>query len=223
MNPKDISKNFIAGLFFLLGIFLVVAFVLTLGKDKGLTEAKFQLKIVFKDIGGLSEGAPARLSGVNVGNVAGIDFLDEPFEGRNVLVTLNILEKYRKQFDKGVHFAIVTEGVLGEKLVEISVIEGKEKPDLSQLIIGQDPLDVSDLTQVFSEAAQSFTKTAEEMSQIDMVELSDAMLKSSNALLETSESLKLIIQELDVISHKSKRLFDRIEQKVIDGELFKVF
>src|SRR5262245_34802707 len=104
MNPKDISKNFQAGLFFVLGVCLVVAFVLTLGKDKGLTEAKFQIKVVFKDIGGLSEGAPARLSGVNVGVVANIDFLDTPIEGRNVIVTLNILERYRKQFDKGVHF-----------------------------------------------------------------------------------------------------------------------
>lgn len=223
MNPKDISKNFIAGLFFLLGVFLIIAFVLTLGKDKGLTEAKFQIKVVFKDIGGLSEGAPARLSGVNVGVVANIDFLEAPVEGRNVSVTLNILEKYRKQFDKGVHFAITTEGILGEKLMEISIIEGKEKPDLSRPVIGQDPLDVSDLTMVFSNAAQSFTKTAEEMSQIDMVELSDAMLESSKALLETSESLKLIIQELDEISHKSKRLFDRVEQKLIEGELFKVF
>ncbi|MGE0267940.1 MAG: MlaD family protein [Candidatus Omnitrophota bacterium] len=223
MNSKDLSKNFLAGLFFLLGIFLIIAFILTLGKDKGLTESKFQIKVVFREIGGLSEGAPARLSGVNVGNVAAIDFLDEPIDGRNVIVTVNIMERFRKQFKQGVHFSIVTEGVLGEKLLEISVIEGKEKPDLSRPVIGEDPLDVSDLTQVFSHAAQSFTKTAEEMSQIDMVELSEAMLQSSKALLGTSDSLNEILKELDEISHKSKRLFDRIEQKLIEGELFKVF
>lgn len=223
MTSKDLSKNFLAGLFFLLGVFLIIAFILTLGKDKGLTESKFQIKVVFKDVGGLSEGAPARLSGVNVGNVANIDFLDEPINGRNVIVTLNIMERFRKQFNKGVHFAIMTEGVLGEKLMEISIIEGKEVPDLSKPVIGQDPLNVSDLTQVFSQAAQSFTKTAEEMSQIDMVELSEVMLESSKSLLITSEGLNEIMKELDEISHKSKRLFDRIEQKLIEGELFKVF
>ncbi|MBP9854424.1 MAG: MCE family protein [Candidatus Omnitrophica bacterium] len=222
MTTNNLSKNFLAGLFFLLGIFLIVAFIFTLGKDKGLTESKFQIQVIFRDIGGLSEGAPARLSGVNVGNVARIDFLDEPIDGRNVLVVMNIQERFRKQFNQNVHFSIATEGVLGEKLMEISVIEGGS-PDLTKPFIGEDPLDVADLTQTFSQAAQSFTKTAEEMSKIDMVELSDVMMQSSRALLTTSESLDQIMKEIDEISHKSKRLFDRLEQKLIEGELFKVF
>ena len=46
---------------------------------------------------------------------------------------------------------------------------------------------------------------------------------SSRALLNTSAGINEILGELEDISVKSKRLFDRIEQMVIDGKLFKVF
>lgn len=223
MRGKEFIKSFSAGLFFIVGMVLIVGFILTLGKDKGLAKTKFQIPVLFRNIGGLSEGAPARLAGVTVGGVHSIDFVPRPIEGRRVKVTLNILEKYRSQFDNNVHFVIVTEGVLGEKLVEIKIIEEDGRLDLKKPIFGEDPLEVSDLVEVFTSAADSFTKTAEEMSQIDMIELSTVMRDSSKALLTTAEGLNAMMDELYDITRKSKRIFDRIEQKVIDGDLFKVF
>ena len=109
MDSKDFAKSFLAGLFFILGIGLIAAFIITLGKDKGLAQEKFQIQVVFKEIGGLTEGAPVRLSGVNVGTVGNIDFLDQPLQGRTVIVTVNILQRCRKQFDNGIHFKIIKE------------------------------------------------------------------------------------------------------------------
>ncbi len=223
MNLRDFTKSFMAGLFFIVGVLLIVGFVFTLGKDKGLAKAKFQIPVLFNNVGGLSEGAPARLAGVTVGGVSSIDFLQKPVEGRRVVVTISVLDKYRPQFDNSVKFAIVTEGVLGEKLMEIKILDGGDKLNLSQPIFGEDPLEVSDLVEVFTSAADSFTKTAEEISQIDMVELSTVMRDSSKALLITADGLNAMMDELYDITRKSKRIFDRIEQKVIEGDLFKVF
>lgn len=223
MDSKDYAKSFLAGIFFIIGIFLICAFIFTLGKDKGLAQEKFRVRIVFKEIGGLTEGAPVRLSGVNVGTVANIDFLENPIQNRNVIVTLNILEKFRGQFDNGIHFKIITEGVLGEKLVVIQVVHGKPRTDLSQPIIGEDPLEVGDLAEMFSASASSFTEAAEQISQSDMQGVTKSMQEASQALVDTSEGLKKVLEELYDITRKSKRIFDRIEQKVIEGELFKVF
>jgi len=223
MDKKEVTRQLLAGAFFVSGIFLVILFVFTIGSNKGFSKPKFQVEVLFRNVGGLVEGAPTRLSGVNIGNVASIDFLDEEIQGRKVIVTLNIYKKFKKQLKKGTRFTIKTEGVLGEKLVEIYSIENQQAVDLNKAIIGEDPLDVADLAATFAGAAASFTKTAEELSKVDVVEFTQVMQESSRALLITAEGLNEIMEELHEITRKSKRMFDRLEQKIIEGDLFKVF
>ena len=222
-EKKEFTKRFFAGAFFLFGICLVIVVIFAIGSNKGFARKKFQLSVLFKNVGGLMEGAPVRLSGVNIGNVANIDFLDKEFKKRRIKVVMNIFSKYRKQLNNSIRFSIKTEGILGEKLVEIYVIEGAEHIDLSKPIIGEDPFDVQDLAVVFAQAAESFTKTSLEFSKIDMVELSKVMEESSRALLITSEGINTIMGDLKEIAKKAKRLMNRIEQQAIDGNLFKVF
>lgn len=223
MDKSEVFKNALAGLFFILGIGLIGLFIFTIGKDKGLTESKVKVDVIFNNIGGLSEGAPVRLSGVTIGNVHLIDFLKNEIKGRRVKVTLNIYEKYKEQLVYGTRYAIRTEGILGEKLIEIYAVPASGNMDFSKPIIGEDPIDVQDLASVFSHAAESFTKTANELSQVDMVELSRVMQESSEALLITAEGINSILTELEEVTKKSKRLIDRVEQKIIEGDLFKVF
>ena len=223
MEKKELTKQVLAAIFFLTGIFLVVVFVFTIGSDKGFSQPKFQVRVLFNNVGGLAEGAPARLSGVNIGNVASIDFLDKEMGGKRVQVTINILNKYRKQLEQATQYTIKTEGILGEKLVEIYTLENQPTAALNKPIIGEDPVDVGDLAIKFSEAAQAFTKTAEELNKVDIVELTEVMVDSSRALLVTAEGLNAIMGEFQDITRKSKRMFDRLEQQIIEGSLFKVF
>ena len=222
MKDKDFKRNFMAGLFLIAGVYLLISFIFFLCQDKGFAQNKFRVTVLYKNIGGLVEGAPVRLSGVTVGSVATIDFLDQEVDEHRVRVVLNILSRFRKQFDQNLRFVIKTEGILGEKLIEIDVRDG-EKIDLTKPIMGEDPLDVQDLAKEFAHAAEAFTKTADEMSKIDMLELSNVMIDSSRALLETANGLNEIMSELQDITVKSRRVFDRVEQKLIEGNLFKVF
>jgi len=223
MEKKELTKELLAGLFFFLGIFLLVVFVIMLGGNKGLAQSKFQVIVLYRNVGGLMEGAPIRLAGVNVGTVDRIEFLDQEFDGRRVEATLNILSKYRRQLENNLRFTIQTEGILGEKLIEIDVLREGPRVDLKSPIIGEDPLDVEDMAEVFARAAESFTATADQLSQIDVVSLSKVMEESSQSLLITSRGINEMLDELQEIAKKSKRLLDRIEQKIIEGNLFKVF
>ncbi len=92
---------------------------------------------------------------------------------------------------------ITTEGILGEKLISIRRDENGTRVDLSQPIVGEDPLDVDDSAEVF--------------------------IKTAESLRETSKSIKELVGRMEIISHKSIRLLDRIEQKIIEGNLFKLF
>lgn len=196
-DKKDALKQILAGTFFFTGIIMIVVVILVVGLDKGLTQPRFQVEVLFRNVGGLNVGAPTRLSGVSVGYVRRIDFLEQEVGGRGVKVTLNIYNKYRKQLEKSTRFLITNEGILGQKLISIRRDEGGNRMDLSQPIIGEDPLDVDD-------SAEIFIKTAE-------------------SLQETSRSIKELVERMEIISHKSTRLLDRIEQRIIEGNLFKLF
>lgn len=220
---KAMMRNFWAGLFFVIGIVLIFFMVFTITKDTGFRQKKFPVVVLFRNIGGLSEGAPVRLSGVNIGNVDAINFLPESVQGRRVEVTIGVFEKFRKQLDGNARFVIKTEGLLGEKLVEIYYVDYGPRLDLSHPVMGEEPLDVQDLAAVFAEAAESFTKTSENFRQIDIKDLSVIMSESSRALLMTSEGINDMISEFKGVTRKSKRVLDRLEQRVIDGNLFRVF
>jgi ABC-type transporter Mla subunit MlaD len=171
----------------------------------------------------LVEGAPVQLAGVNVGTVSDISFLDKKVEGRGVKVEVSIFKRFKEQLSHNVRFSIKTEGILGEKLVEIHSDEVGGAVNLSEPVIGEDPLNVQDLAQVFSLAAESFTNTSQDFSKVDVVKLSKALEETAQSLVLTSEGLNTILTEMHYISIKSKRLLDRLEQRIIDGDLFKVF
>ena len=197
MEKKYFHRSLLAGTFFLTGILLVSIIVLTIGIEKGLTRPSFDVTVLYREVGGLSIGAPVALSGVNVGTVRSIDFLDKEVDGRGVKVVMHVYDKYRKQLEKSSRFVIKTEGILGEKSIEISRSVEGDRIDLSQPLIGEDPLDVQDLAKLFGDTAVS--------------------------LKDTSQTIDTIVVELKHISSSTKRLLNRIEQRVIDGTLFKVF
>ena len=223
MERKEFMIKFFAGIFFLVGLGLIFMVIFTIGKSRGFTQPKFRVEVLFRDVGGLIEGAPVQLAGVNVGTVSDINFLEEEFQGQRVRVRLNIFDKYKRQMAQKVRFAIKTEGILGEKLVEINVGEGGKVVDLNQPIIGEDPLNVQDVAEVFANAAESFTRTSEAFNKVDMQELSEALSETAHSLSVTSRGVNTALTEIRYIFIKSKRLLDRLEQRVIDGNLFKVF
>ena len=197
MEEHSKIKRFFAGLFFMVGLGLIGLFVFIIGLDRGLTQPKFQQIVLFNEVSGLIEGAPIRMSGVNVGVVGNIDFLNQPMEDRSLKVTLYIFKKYEMQFRRCSRIGIKTEGVLGQRFIEISDDHKYKMFDVSKPIIGEDPLDVEDMAAVLTRTATSLQKTSEDANDV--------------------------LIEWKYISHKARRLFNRVEDKIIDGNLFKLF
>ena len=190
-------KNIAAGLFFIVGLALIAVSVFFIGLERGMTKPKFQVIALFNEVGGLVEGAPIRISGVNVGVVRSVDFLDEPVEGHSLKVTLSIFKKFEFQFRKCSRLSIKTEGVLGQKLVEISEDHGRKVFDMTKPLIGEDPLDVEDMAGVITRTAVSLNKT--------------------------SENVNGVMGELKNVTGKTRRLINRLEEKLMEGDLFKIF
>ena len=161
---------------------------------------RYYLDVAFSDIGGLRVGAPVRVAGVGVGTVVDIGFIDSPALGdKRVKATLGILKKYKKQVDSSTIFSIKTEGLLGDKLIDIelpSYGDDYESPVKDGYVIGQDALDIKNLADDFSETTKYFIYLTKKMSTL--------------------------VDNLQVTLRTSKRIMDRIEEKIIDGGLINV-
>lgn len=190
-------KRIAAGIFFIACLVMIVISIFIIGIGRGLTEPKFQVIALFNQVGGLVEGAPIRISGVDVGVVGAVDFLSEPIEGRSLKVRLDIFKKYEFEFRKCSKISIETEGVLGQKLIEISEDHSLKVFDPTAPIIGEDPLDVQDMAAVITSTAVS--------------------------LQATSQGVQDVLKEWKYISIKTKKLLNRVDEKLIDNTLFKVF
>jgi phospholipid/cholesterol/gamma-HCH transport system substrate-binding protein len=196
-NNAENIKRIVAGLFFMMGLALIAISVFFIGLDRGLTQPKFQVIALFNQVGGLVEGSPIRISGVDVGIVGAVDFLRQPVEGRSLKVTMEIYKKYEFEFRKCSKVSIRTEGVLGQKLIEISEDHSLQPFDPTAPIIGEDPLDVEDMAAVITRTAVS--------------------------LQGTSQGVQEVLHDWKDVSYKTKELLNRVNQRLLEGDLFKVF
>ncbi|MFC1704435.1 MlaD family protein [Candidatus Omnitrophota bacterium] len=196
----ELTKEILAGTFFLAGIIIIVLSVLSLGSKTGIAEPKYFLDVVFSDVGGLRTGAPVRVAGVDVGTVVEIGFVDIPsFGDSRVRVTLGILKKYKEEVDRCRVFSIKTEGLLGDKLIDIQLpsLDGSHQLVVTDgYIVGQDPLDITNLADDFSETTRYFIFLTKKMTSL--------------------------VENLQLTVRTSKRVMDRIEEKLIEGGLFNV-
>ena len=197
MLKDDVKKQFWAGLFFLVGTAIVAGVIFFIGFNKGFSQPKISMSVLFDKVGGLMEGAPVRLAGVTVGLVDTIGFLDAETMGRGIEVKVGIYKKFENQVRRSTRVSIQTEGVLGSKYVEIGRRADEPSLDIDMPVLGDPMLDVYDIAEVLRDTAKGFNRTTQDISAI--------------------------MAELKYMSRKSKRLLDRIEQRVIDGTLIKIF
>lgn len=111
------------GLFVLAGAVLlaVVIFYVTGGGGLG---PKYRLRTYLPEVDGLTTGAPVRVDGLEVGNVEQILMaVPQPGEpaskDRNIEVDLRVQEKYQSYIRSDSSAGLITEGLLGNRYVDI--------------------------------------------------------------------------------------------------------
>ncbi len=110
------------------GIVLVVAMlvllfgILSVGKLFNLFAKNYQLVALVRSAAGLPHGAPVALAGERVGKVEAIDFIpmgEKPADF-NILVHLTVAKKVESQIRRDSRVRLRTQGLLGDKYIDIS-------------------------------------------------------------------------------------------------------
>lgn len=165
-------------------IFVVTIFVL--GREKNLFKPQVKLFARFASIAGLKPSAPVRLAGVDIGIVSAIELPEKAGE-KKIRVTLRINADVLERIRADSLAAIDSQGLLGDKLVNITIGSMQE----AQLRDGSE-IKTADPTD-FNEALQ----TGREV--LDNIRMISRDLKSAVATYSTpefQEDVKTIVHSM---------------------------
>ncbi|MEJ2104357.1 MAG: MlaD family protein, partial [Ignavibacteriaceae bacterium] len=109
------------GIFIFIGSTLLVIGIFMLGNKEALFKPTFTVKAYFRNIEGLRNGAPVRLSGIDVGAVQDIKVVGDSVS--LIEVKMRLLDDIRHFITVNTQSEIQTEGLVGNKFVALKVGE----------------------------------------------------------------------------------------------------
>lgn len=178
------------GVFVLIGLVAFLGMIYALGARARLFEPRYTIHAEFNEVGGLVEGATVRLAGVQIGRVTGVRLPAEP--GGRVRVDLTIGRQFANRVRKDSVARLETQGLLGDKIVELSVgtvaaaavksgdiIDSQESQDIGRVMAqsGQVVKSVSAL-------AESLRETAQKLNQSGLIEEAVATVASAHKVTD---------------------------------------
>jgi len=183
------------GLFVLVAVAAFLGMIYALGARTRLFEPRYTIHAEFTEVAGLAEGATVRLAGVQIGRVADVHLPAQP--GGKVRVELNIAKRYADRIRRDSIARIETQGLLGDKIVEITVGTASAPPiQPGETIASRDPTDISAVISSGAETvknvaalAESLRGTAESFNQAKIVE--DIAAASATARRATEQFARI--------------------------------
>ena len=118
---KESGFTWKLGMFVLIGLTLLVLTIYLVGKQKNLFGAVFHLRSQFKTVSGLKVGNNVRFSGINIGNVNGIELVSDT----SVMVELVIRKKYQEFIKTDARASIGSDGLMGDKVLTITATKSE--------------------------------------------------------------------------------------------------
>jgi len=216
-DGRGIGLQIRIGAFLLAGLGVFLAIIYLLGAQARYFERKYDLIAEFTEVGGLIEGATVRLAGVQVGRVTDVALPSEP--GGKVRVTLTIARRFADRIRKNSEARIVTQGLLGDKLVEITM-GAPDAPPLGpgDRLIAREPFEMA---RVFQEGVDALanvnrlttalTATVERIDRggaVDNINRLTAALGSAVERLDRGGTL----DELSATVKSARRITEQMER-----------
>ena len=199
MDGRHYALQLRIGAFVVISLVVFLGIIYLLGAQARYFERKYDLVAEFTEVGGLIEGATVRLAGVQIGRVTNVALA--PQAGGKVRVTLTIARRFSDRIRQNSEARIVTQGLLGDKLVEITM----GMPDSRPLAPGS-----TLQTREPFEVGRMFAEGTDALSAINTLVLS---LQASLDRLNTAGTL----EDLDAAVKSTRRVTERLEGLGRDG------
>ena len=198
MNDErsELAQKFRVGVFMVVALAAGIGLVYALGARARLFESRYTVHADFTEVGGLNDGATVRLAGVQIGRVKRVNLPAEP--GGKVRVDLTIARRFSNRVRQNSVARIETQGLLGDRIVEITVGTADAPPTHDgDVIASRDPTDFS---KIIGQGAETMKNVAA---------LADSLKETADALRQSK-----IIEDASATIASTRRVTDRVARMV---------
>jgi phospholipid/cholesterol/gamma-HCH transport system substrate-binding protein len=217
---KKVASNVVVGIFITLGVIAFVFLLFNIGGGSSLFSSQLHLIARFPQVKGLHQGSEVSLSGLRIGVVKNIQIATDGT--KDLIVELAISKSFSNSLRKNSSAIIKTQGVLGDKYVEVS-IGSEDSPPLKN----GDPIISGEQTDLFTKSGNLVSDVSRYFDKEGQVTLLLQNLNhlSENLLALTSQikNQKGLLHEVvygnsGVSFNRSTAALESILQKIDSGE-----
>lgn len=200
------------GAFVLIGTlaFLIALFSLT---DVGTFRGRYYTSTVIENAGGMRNGDPVQMRGVNIGRVAGFQMVPD-----GVSVTLEIYNRYAVPVDSRV--SVKSAGLLGGMIVDVVAGSSNERASREDVLEGSVEQDIMGAATGLSTQAETVLNRASLLLSEETIGSVGASATELQALLADLSSLAAVQrQELALLSQSLRRSAEGVERVTTGDDL----
>ena len=181
------KNNIKLGAFVLVGLVLMILAFFIIGKNKNLFGNEFKLMVRFSNLNGLTEGNNILFSGLQAGTVKEIELINDS----TIEVTMQINNKVKTFINKNAVAAVGTEGLMGNKVINITPVKGiSKKVDEGDMLQAKNMANMDEIIETLSQTNNNVASISE-------------VLKGTVLRIDSSAVLKLINDETIGITLKA--------------------
>jgi phospholipid/cholesterol/gamma-HCH transport system substrate-binding protein len=195
------STQLKVGIYLTIGLVVILGSIFFLGADNALFTKYIRLHAHFEHVQGLATGSVVSLSGVTVGNVEAIEFLEE----KNLLdVVMRVNTKYISRIRQGSQVEIRTQGALGDKFIYIIPADPRN-PEIKEDEI-LDIAKATDLLGILSERGSETNKVFDILNELQKI---THALSADNRLAKTMINLETASTSFSKASKDAQSFFEK--------------
>lgn len=227
-DRRQLGLQIRIGGFVLVSLAVFLGLIYMLGAEARYFERQYDLVAEYTEVGGLTAGATVRLAGVQVGRVSQVALPERP--GGKVRVTLTVAKRFSERIRKNSVARIETQGLLGDKIVEIS-LGSPEAPPLApgEMIATRDPVEMNrlagegvEIMKNVSALSADLRTTVDSFNKSRSMEDLSATLKSARRITEEVERgrgwLHVLVYEEPEALRKLNELLTATQKLVTQGQ-----
>jgi phospholipid/cholesterol/gamma-HCH transport system substrate-binding protein len=172
MKTKRIH-NVQLGLFVLAGIVFLVFMLYMMSRNRNLLGATFTIKAIVSNVNGLVPGNNVRFKGIDVGTVKSITIADDT----SIYVTMVIDSKMKRYIKENAIASIGTDGLMGNKLININSTVGlSQSVKEGSIIYSRQPIETDEMLRTLNTTNNNIKRITDNLHQITV------KLNNSNSL-----------------------------------------
>lgn len=179
----------VVGIFVVGSLAALLVMVLIIAQQERLWEEHVEYRAVFKNVSGLKTGSEVRLAGVTVGNVKSM-VIDS--QGQ-IIVTFEVVGKYRNQIRQDSRATIGFQGLLGDKSLDLT----PGSPTQPEIVAKGEVTSIEpfDITEVFSKVAPSMENVQKLLN--NLVAISEDLTKADSKFNKSMNEVGEIISKIN--------------------------